>query len=164
PVFRGVSGHVGVYLMGFATFGANPIKNSRNPIDTATILFNFWETSAIYGCLCQTPPLPICNGGQNSAAHSDCSIKSGQNSFEALQHISFPSSNLGTHTFKLCLMLSTQQAELEGSRVGRNKPVRAVARTRVSEKFGGVLSLTRVIHHTRGDMIRKNSRAHNPRS
>jgi hypothetical protein len=33
--------------MGFATFGANPIKNSRNPIDTATILFNFWETSAI---------------------------------------------------------------------------------------------------------------------
>jgi hypothetical protein len=31
--------------MGFATFGANPIKNSRNPIDTATILFNFWETS-----------------------------------------------------------------------------------------------------------------------
>lgn len=40
-----MSGHVGVYLIGFAAFNANPIKNSHNTVVTATYLSNFWETS-----------------------------------------------------------------------------------------------------------------------
>jgi hypothetical protein len=40
-------GHVGVYLIGFATFNANLIKNSHKPLVRAIHLSNFWETSVI---------------------------------------------------------------------------------------------------------------------
>jgi hypothetical protein len=42
----GMHRHVGVYLIGFATFNANLIKNSHKPVVRAIHLSNFWETSA----------------------------------------------------------------------------------------------------------------------
>ena len=39
--------HVGVYLIGFATFNAKLINNSHNPVVTAIHLSNFWETSEV---------------------------------------------------------------------------------------------------------------------
>ena len=40
-------GHVGVYLIGFATLKANLIKNSHKPVARAIHLPNFWETSVM---------------------------------------------------------------------------------------------------------------------